>query len=117
MWWWGGGGGGGGGATFFFNITEGGLELFLFLVWRGLLSKFLLDNSSFSAPPPPPPPDNYCTVPKLQISPSKRAFEKYKPRGLCSEFYSISMPSSKREIRLAFGNENWRHQLDFDVSE
>ena len=35
-----------------FNITEGGLEL-IFLFWRGVLSKFLLDNSCFSAPPPP----------------------------------------------------------------
>ena len=33
-------------------------------VLEGVLSKLLLDNSSFSAPPPPtPPPDNYCTVP------------------------------------------------------
>ena len=50
-----------GGGGDIFNITEGGggLEL-IFLFWRGILSKFLLDNSSFSAPPP----DNYCTVPK-----------------------------------------------------
>ena len=50
----------GGWGDVIFNITEGGLELF-FLFWRGggVLSKFLLDNSSFSAPPP----DNYCTVP------------------------------------------------------
>ena len=53
-----GGGEGGGGCDVIFNITEGGLEL-IFLFWRGVLSKFLLDNSSFSAPSP----DNYCTVP------------------------------------------------------
>ena len=46
MWW-----EGRGGCDVIFNITEGGLELF-FLFWRGVLSKFLLDNSSFSAPPP-----------------------------------------------------------------
>ena len=52
---------GGGGGHVIFNITEGGLEL-IFLFWWGgeVLSKFLLDNPSFSAPPP----DNYCTVPK-----------------------------------------------------
>ena len=33
-----------------FNITEGVRTIF-FLFWRGLLSKFLLDNSSFSVPP------------------------------------------------------------------
>ena len=44
-------GGRGWGCDVIFNITEGGLELF-FLFWRGVLSKFLLDNSSFSAPPP-----------------------------------------------------------------
>ena len=49
---------GGGGCDVIFNITEGGLEL-IFCVLEGVLSKFLLDNSSFSAPPP----DNYCTVP------------------------------------------------------
>ena len=41
---------GGRGGDVIFNIT-GGLEL-IFLFWRGVLSKFLLDNSSFSAPPP-----------------------------------------------------------------
>ena len=50
----------GGGCDVIFNITEGGLEL-IFQFWRGVLSKFLLDKSGFSAPPP----DNYCTVPKL----------------------------------------------------
>ena len=51
---------GGGGCDVIFHITEGGLEL-IFLFWRGggVLSTFLLDNSSFSVPPP----DNYCTVP------------------------------------------------------
>ena len=34
----------------FFNITEGGLELIFFCFGGGVLSKFLLDNSSFSAP-------------------------------------------------------------------
>ena len=52
-------GGGGGVCDVIFNITEGGLELFFFCFGGGVLSKFLLDNSSFSAPPP----DNYCTVP------------------------------------------------------
>ena len=51
--------GGGGGCDVIFNITEGGLEL-IFLFWRGVLSNFLLDNASFSAPPLP---DNYCTIP------------------------------------------------------
>ena len=46
------------GGDVIFNITEGGLEL-IFFVLEGVLSKFLLDNSSFSDPPP----DNYCTVP------------------------------------------------------
>ena len=35
-----------------FNITEG-VRTNFFLFWRGVLSKFLLDNSSFSVPPPP----------------------------------------------------------------
>ena len=51
--------GGGGGGDVIFNITEGGLELIFFVLEGGVLSKFLPDNSSFSAPPP----DNYCTVP------------------------------------------------------
>ena len=34
-----------------------------FVLEGGVLSKFLLDNSSFSAPPP----DNYCTVPKVEL--------------------------------------------------
>ena len=55
--------GAGGGCDVIFNITEGGLEL-IFLFWRGVLSKFLLDNSSFSATPP----DNYCTVPNQSLS-------------------------------------------------
>ena len=42
MWW-------EGGCDVIFNITEGGLEL-IFFVLEGVLSKFLLDNSSFSAP-------------------------------------------------------------------
>ena len=53
--------GGGGGCDVIFNITEGGLELIFFCFGGGVLSKFLLDNSSFSAPPP----DNYCTVPYI----------------------------------------------------
>ena len=41
-----------GGFDVIFHITEeGGLELF-FLFGGGVLSKFLLDNSSFSAPSP-----------------------------------------------------------------
>ena len=53
-------GGGEGGCDVIFNITEGGLELIFFVLeGGGVLSKLLLDNSSFSAPPP----DNYCTVP------------------------------------------------------
>ena len=55
MWWEGGG-------DVIFNITEGGLEL-IFLFGGGVLSKFLLDNSSLSASPP----DNYCTVPYLGV--------------------------------------------------
>ena len=46
-------GGGGGGATLFLTQHRAGLEL-IFLFWRGgggVLSKFLLHNSSFSAPP------------------------------------------------------------------
>ena len=43
-----------------FKITEGVLELICFVLeGGGVLSTFLLDNTSFSAPPP----DNYCTVP------------------------------------------------------
>ena len=42
--------GGGGGCDVIFNITEGGLELIFFVLEVGVLSKFLLDNSSFSAP-------------------------------------------------------------------
>ena len=45
MWW------EGGGCDVIFNITEGGLELTFFVLEGGVLSKFLLDNSSFSAPP------------------------------------------------------------------
>ena len=56
MWW-----EGGGGCDVIFNITEGGLELIFFVLEGGVLSKFLLDNSSFSALSPSP--DNYCTVP------------------------------------------------------
>ena len=51
---------GGGGCDVTFNITEGGVRTIFFSFGGGILSKFLLDNSSFSAPPPP---DNYCTVP------------------------------------------------------
>ena len=51
MWW----EGGGEGCDVIFNITEGGLELIFFCFGGGVLSKFLLDNSGFSAPPPPPP--------------------------------------------------------------
>ena len=52
-----------GGCDVIFNITEGGLEL-IFVLEGGVLSKFLLDNSSFSAPLP----DNYCTVPYKSFS-------------------------------------------------
>ena len=52
-----------GGATLFLH-NRGWVRTNLFLFWRGVLSKFLLDNSSFSAPTPPPP-DNYCTVPYI----------------------------------------------------
>ena len=41
---------GGGGSDVIFNITEGGLKLTFFVFEGGVLSKFLLDNSSFSAP-------------------------------------------------------------------
>ena len=52
---------GGGEGDVIFNITEGGLELIFFCFGGGgVLSTFLLYNSSFSAPSPP---DNYCTVP------------------------------------------------------
>ena len=47
MWW-----EGGGGCDVIFNITEGRRTNF-FCFAGGVLSKFLLDNSSFSAPPPP----------------------------------------------------------------
>ena len=47
----------GGGCDVIFNITEGGGVRTIFLCFGGggVLSKFLPDNSSFSAPPPPPP--------------------------------------------------------------
>ena len=45
-------GGGGGGCNVIFNITEG-VRTNFFCFGGGLLSKFLLDNSSFSAPFPP----------------------------------------------------------------
>ena len=63
---------GGGGCDVIFNITDGGLELIFFVLEGGVLSKFLLDNSSFSAPPPLP--DNYNTVPNFICSnlPSNR---------------------------------------------
>ena len=48
-----------GGCDVIFNITEE-VRTNFFCFGGGVLSKFLLDNSSFSAPPPP---DNYCTVP------------------------------------------------------
>ena len=54
-----------------FNITEGGLELIFFVLEWGVLSKFLPENSSFSAPPP----DNYCTVPKQQFNHAITYFE------------------------------------------
>ena len=39
------------GCDVIFNITAGGgVRTNFFLFWRGVLSKFLLDNSSFSAP-------------------------------------------------------------------
>ena len=57
MWWE--GGGWLGGCDVIFNITEGGVRTNFFGFGGAVLSKFLLDNSSFSAPPP----DNYCTVP------------------------------------------------------
>ena len=41
----------GGGCDVIFNITEGRLEL-IFFVFGGVLSTFLLNNSSFSASPP-----------------------------------------------------------------
>ena len=47
---WMGSGKGGGGSDVIFNITEGGLKLTFFVFEGGVLSKFLLDNSSFSAP-------------------------------------------------------------------
>ena len=55
MWW-------EGGCDVIFNITEGGFRTNFFCFGEGVLSKFLLYNSCFSAPPPS---DNYCTVPKL----------------------------------------------------
>ena len=57
--------GGEGGATLFLTEQKG-VRTNFFLFWRGVLSKFLLDNSSFSAPPPLP--DNYNTVPKFICS-------------------------------------------------
>ena len=44
--------GSGRGCDVIFNITEGGRTNF-YGFGGGVLSKFLLDNSSFSAPPPP----------------------------------------------------------------
>ena len=46
MWW-----EGGGRATLFLN-NRGGLEIIFFVLEGGVRSKFLLDNSSFSAPHP-----------------------------------------------------------------
>ena len=46
------GGGGGGVCDVIFKITEGVLELICFVLeGGGVLSTFLLDNTSFSAPP------------------------------------------------------------------
>ena len=56
MWW----EGGGGGATLFLT-KQRGVRTNFFCFGGEVLSKLLLDNSSFSAPPLP---DNYCTVPK-----------------------------------------------------
>ena len=44
MWW-------EGGCDVIFNITEGGFRTNFFCFGGGVLSKFLLYNSSFSAPP------------------------------------------------------------------
>ena len=63
MWWEAGGGGGGEGGAKLFLTSQRGVRTNFFLFWRGVLSKFLLDNSSFSAPPP----DNYCTVPYFVV--------------------------------------------------
>ena len=41
-------------------VGGGGVRTNFFAFGGGVLSKFLLDNSSFSASPP----DNYCAVPK-----------------------------------------------------
>ena len=43
-------GGGGGGATLFLTLQRG-VRTNFFLFWRGVLTKFSLDNSSFSPPP------------------------------------------------------------------
>ena len=45
---------------------------------------------------------------KLKISPSKRAFEKYEPRGLFSEFYGICQ-------RVCVECESWSCELSFKV--
>ena len=54
-----------GGVRRYFQHNRARLELIFFVLegGRGVLSTFLLDNSSFSAPPTP---DNYCTVPKTR---------------------------------------------------
>ena len=44
----------------YFLHNRGGLEVIFFVLEEGVLSKFLLDNSSFSAATL----DNYCSVPK-----------------------------------------------------
>ena len=69
--------GGGGKGDVIFNIPEGGVRTNFFCFGGGeVLSKFLLDNSSFSGPPP----DNYCTVPYQ----SRSFFLVPKPRGVLS---------------------------------
>ena len=40
----------GGGCDVIFNITDGGLELFFFLFWRGVLSKFCYITLVFQPP-------------------------------------------------------------------
>ena len=70
-----------------------GLELIFFCFAGGVLSKFLLDNSSFSAPPTPPP-DNYCTVPKLEGSCKHNQLEKFgmpnlSPKVICFKILAV----------------------------
>ena len=62
-----------------------------------MLSKFLLDNSSFSAPPP----DNYCIVPKYiqKVTQNDHPINFLKPRTATSgHSYNLRASDNNRNI-------------------